>query len=230
MTTSIPFQPRIAALLSGVVAEHLATRSIFLVQASLTFSAFLMIFVHSLYLRRKSADEELQEGTAEVMPLRLILREHWRGLLGAGLYCAMLNGVRNTWMVALPLRGRHIGFSKVGIGATVAWYRGCDALVTTAVAGHIMDKYGLKAAAVPSMLLMSLAFSLLAVARGPLSLGLVALVFGLGNGICGGVINAFAAGLTPPRARTQFLGLWCLEKETAPNWVMEWGSHKVFLW
>ena len=207
--TPVP-EARIAALLSGVVAEHLATRSIFLVQASLTFSAFLMIFFHSLYMRRKSAGEETEGAAAEVMPLRLILREHWRSLLGAGLYCAMLNGVRNTWMVALPLRGRHIGLSPLAIGASVAWYRGCDALVTTLMAGHIMEKYGLKAAAVPSMLLMSLAFSLLAVVTSPFSLGLVALVFGLGNGICGGVINAFAAGLTPPRARTQFLGLWSL--------------------
>ncbi|CAK9046227.1 unnamed protein product [Durusdinium trenchii] len=201
----------IAALLSGVVAQHLATRSIFLVQASLSFCALLLIALHSLYLRRKSADVELQDSGAAApqdVSLRAIVRDHWRGLLGAGLYCAMLNGFRNTWMVSLPLRGHHIGLSKMGIGASVAWYRGCDAAVTTAVAGYIMDNYGLKASAVPSMLLMSAAFSLLAIVQGPISLALVALVFGVGNGMCGGVINAFAASLTPPHARTQFLGLW----------------------
>ena len=192
------------------MAEHLATRSIFLVQACLTFSAFLLILFHSLYLH-KSVDEKAQSVTAEEIPLRLILQEHWRGLLGAGLYCSMLNGFRDTWNVAVPLRGRHIELSKVGIGASVAWSRTCDALVTTTVAGRLMDKYGLKAVAVPSMLLMSLAFSLLAIAKGPLSLALVAVVFGLGNGMCGGINLAFAAALTPPHARSQFLGLWCLD-------------------
>eukprot|EP00435_Cladocopium_sp_Y103_P070633 s625_g35.t1 len=202
----------IAALLSGVVAEHLATRSIFLVQASLSVTAMLLIASHSLYLRRKSADLDGADSEALAaapnVPLMRVLRDHWRGLLGAGLYCAMLNGIRNTWMVALPLRGHHIGLSKLGIGASVAWYRACDATVTTIAAGHIMDKYGLKAAAIPSMLLMGIAFSLLSAVKGSWSLAAVALVFGVGNGFCGGILNAFATGLAPKNARTQFLGLW----------------------
>lgn len=109
-------------------------------QASLSFTAMLLITSHSLYLRRKSADldgdgEALTASAPANVPLMRVLRDHWRGLLGAGLYCAMLNGIRNTWMVALPLRGHHIGLSKLGIGASVAWYRACDATVTTIAAG-----------------------------------------------------------------------------------------------
>ena len=81
------------------------------------------------------SDGETATGSTSHIPLKTILRDHWRGLLGAGLYCALLNGVRNTWMVALPLRGHHIGLSKLGIGASVAWYRACDATVTTIAAG-----------------------------------------------------------------------------------------------
>ena len=73
-----------------------------------------------------------------------------------------------------------------------------------------MDKYGLKAAAIPSMLLMGIAFSLLSLVKGSISLAAVALVFGVGNGFCGGILNAFATGLAPKNARTQFLGLWIL--------------------
>ena len=73
-----------------------------------------------------------------------------------------------------------------------------------------MDKYGLKAAAIPSTLLMGLAFSLLSVVKGDVSLAAVALVIGVGNGICGGILNAFSTGLTLRNARTQFLGLWIL--------------------
>ena len=71
------------------------------------------------------SDGETAMGSTSQKPLKTILRDHWRGLLGAGLYCALLNGVRNTWMVALPLRGHHIGLSKMGIGDSVAWYRAC---------------------------------------------------------------------------------------------------------
>ena len=109
-------------------------------EASLSFAALLLVASHSIYLRRKSADVDVSDGETATgstshIPLKTILRDHWRGLLGAGLYCALLNGVRNTWMVALPLRGHHIGLSKLGIGASVAWYRACDATVTTIAAG-----------------------------------------------------------------------------------------------
>ena len=114
-------------------------------QASLSFTALLLVASHSIYLRRKSADVDGSDGETAMgstshIPLKTILRDHWRGLLGAGLYCALLNGVRNTWMVALPLRGHHIGLSKLGIGASVAWYRACDAAVTTIAAGWGRNK------------------------------------------------------------------------------------------
>ena len=211
----------ISALLSGLVAEHMATRSVFLVQALLSLSALLLIAGHRLFSRQTCTEPESPAapgaaqgdtmGTAPRVPsptLCAVLREHWRSLLGAGLYCALLTGIRNTWMVALPLRGHHIGLSKVGIGITVACFRACDASITFLAAGHIMDKYGLKAAAVPSMILMGGAFAILSAVRDPLMLGLAGVVFGIGNGICGGILNAFATGLAPARARTQFLGLW----------------------
>eukprot|EP00439_Symbiodinium_sp_Y106_P080850 s317_g19.t1 len=58
------------------------------------------------------------------------------------------------------------------------------------------------------MLLMSGAFALLSSVRDSATLAVAAFVYGLGNGMCGGILNAFATSLTPPEARTQFLGLW----------------------
>lgn len=213
----------ISALLSGIVAEHMATRSVFLVQALLSLSAMLLIAGHRIVSSQRREAESFpgpNEGTAttnstrspprptQTLSLFGVLGAHWRSLVGAGLYCAMLTGVRNTWMVALPLRGHHIGLSKVGIGVAVAGFRACDASITFLAAGHIMDKYGLKAAAIPSMILMGAAFALLSTVRNPVMLGVAAVVAGVGNGICGGIVNAFATGLAPAHARTQFLGLW----------------------
>lgn len=114
-----------------------------MLQASLSFTALLLVASHS-FCRRKTADLDSADGestasmasTPQNIPLARVLRDNWRGLLGAGLYCALLTGIRNTWIVALPLRGHHIGLSKIGIGVSVAWFRVCDATVTTIAAGQ----------------------------------------------------------------------------------------------
>ncbi|CAE8700310.1 unnamed protein product, partial [Polarella glacialis] len=142
--------------------------------------------------------------------LASVLRLHWRSLSGAGVYCALLSGCRNTWMIALPLTAHSIGLSKVGIGLTVAAGRAIEACVTLLAAGQIMDKYGRKAAGLPANIMMAGAFGLLALtkASGFLTLVLAVMLWGVANGLCGGIIVSFATDLTPESCRSEFLGLW----------------------
>eukprot|EP00931_Biecheleriopsis_adriatica_P075011 TRINITY_DN48972_c0_g1_i1.p1 TRINITY_DN48972_c0_g1~~TRINITY_DN48972_c0_g1_i1.p1 ORF type:complete len:437 (-),score=31.59 TRINITY_DN48972_c0_g1_i1:74-1270(-) len=212
----------VAAGLSGVIAQHIATRYIFLVQAGLTGTALLLIGCHDWCLEptRFSSTtgslgtRSLQSGAVEratpatALSLVEVVRGNWRSLLGAGGYCAFLSGLRNTWAVALPLQGHNIGLSKAHIGFSVAAFRCIDASVTLLVAGHVMQRYGLKVAALPSMLLMATAFTMLACSTNTLSLGIALALYGLGNGLCGGILNGFATSLAPPNARTQFMGVW----------------------
>jgi len=216
------FAVMIAACLSGVVAQHVATRCIFLVQAGLSASALLLIGYHARCLeptvrpnttgtdglnslqRRAAEHSSPATGTSLVE----VVRSNWRSLFGAGGYCSFLSGLRNTWAVALPLQGHNIGLSKMHIGFSVAAFRCIDASVTLFVAGHVMQRYGLKFAALPSMLIMATAFATLACSTSALSLGIALVLYGFGNGLCGGILNGFATSLAPSHARTQFMGLW----------------------
>ena len=190
----------IAALLSGAVAQHIATRGIFLVQALLDLSALFLIACHSLCRQSRRApdserSEDLQRGNSAQIPgvgLGVVLQEHWRALAGAGVFCTLLSGIRSTWVVALPLCGHYVGLSKVAIGCALAVQRACEATVTALLAGHMMDEYGLKAVAVPSLILISAAFALLSAGQETQILGLAAFVFSVGNGMCGGILNTFA--------------------------------------
>jgi len=140
--------------------------------------------------------------------LRQVASQNWRELLGAGGYCAILSGCRNTWNVALPLQAHNLGLSKASIGLVVAIFRCCDAVATVTLAGHVMDRFGRKAAAIPTLVLMAVAFALLPLTRDSGTLICVVLVYALGNGLSGGILNYFATALAPAHARTQFLGLW----------------------
>jgi len=219
----------VAALLSGVVAQHLETRSVFFVQASFTLCALLALLTHELMRQAKATRAESasanqpgsgtnggsgsgsRSGPANgVAPigLRTVMRQEWRSFVGAGLYSAMLNGIRGSWNMALPLHGHQLGLSKQTIGFVVACFRGCDAVMNLTLTGHIVDRYGRSRAAIPSMLLFSLAMFLLPMTESLGFLLLVVVIYAGANGLSGGVINFFATSLAPAHARTQFLGIW----------------------
>lgn len=213
----------IAAALSGVFAQHLATRSIFLVQAAFSAGALSALLTYVCLNARAAAAaaSEASSGSQGVnrtvvrqpagsdgLGLRDVAKRHWRELLGAGIYCGLLSGCRNTWMLLLPLQAHRLGLSKQGIGLAVALVRGVDACVTMLAAGQLMDRYGKRASALPSMLLMSSAYLLIPLCQTPAAMVLAAMVYAVGNGLSGGIINALSSSLAPPHARTQFLGLW----------------------
>mmetsp|Transcript_33602 Transcript_33602/g.96413 ORF Transcript_33602/g.96413 Transcript_33602/m.96413 type:complete len:514 (+) Transcript_33602:87-1628(+) len=219
-----------AAILSGVVAERVATRSIFFVQAAFTCTAMLAILAHegskALLARRSldAVDAELgvaaggrgggrrsgrgASSSAPSIGLRTVARQHWRTILGAGGYCALVNGVRQTWVIALPLQAHSLGLSKEHIGFLVAWFRGIDAFMNLFVTGRIIDRYGRNRAAIPSLLLLAFSYVLLPLSRSAGTLMVAAAVYALGNGLSGGIVNYLATSLAPANARTQFLGLW----------------------
>jgi MFS family permease len=76
--------------------------------------------------------------------------------------------------------------------------------------GVIMDRFGRVWVAVPSMIVLGLGFLLLPLTAGPVSVGLVAALMGLGNGISAGIVMTLGADASPSDARVQFLGGWRL--------------------
>jgi hypothetical protein len=62
--------------------------------------------------------------------------------------------------------------------------------------------------AVPTMIVLGLGFLLLPLTTGATSVGLVAALMGLGNGISSGIVLTLGADASPPQDRAQFLGGW----------------------
>lgn len=157
----------------------------------------------SLVKLKKKADKN-----GPPQSLWTVARQNCRGLFGAGLYCAALNGLRSTWAIALPLQAISMGFSKQNIGLAVAFSRAFDVTMTLSAAGYISDTFGRKASGCPTLCLMASSFLWLPFATTTEGLMLAAMMWGIGNGLSGGVANTFATGLAPADCRTEFLGLW----------------------
>jgi MFS family permease len=73
-----------------------------------------------------------------------------------------------------------------------------------------MDRYGRVFVAVPAMIVLGLGFLVLPLTSAPVSIGLVAAMMGLGNGISAGIVMTLGADASPRAERAQFLGGWRL--------------------
>jgi MFS family permease len=71
-----------------------------------------------------------------------------------------------------------------------------------------MDVYGRRSVAVPCVLIMAAAFMLMPLTHGMLTLVLVSMLMGFGNGIGSGIVMTLAADVSPAVGRLTFLGVW----------------------
>src|SRR5699024_6152395 len=136
-----------------------------------------------------------------------ILQGHYRIFLTLGIGVMCLGDLRASRPGAVHLWSEYIGLSTT---ATAIIF-GCSAAVDTLLfypAGVIMDKYGRGWIAVPSVLLMGLAFMLMPLTHQTLPFVLVTLLLGLGNGIGAGIVMTLGADAAPDDQQLEFLGLW----------------------
>lgn len=199
-----------AALLSGFVAQHLCTRAVFLVQASLSGCALLTLLSYVLTHERPAEEpcQKLKKQSSWALGLVAIVRETWYGLLTAGGFSFILNSCRQMWMVVLPLKGHALGLQKVHIGCVVAVSRAMDAFMSIGVTGSIADTCGRKASGVPGMVIIALSYYLVTASDDVQSLVIAAVLYGLGNGCTGGLTNTLSIDLAPEHGRAEFMGIW----------------------
>jgi MFS family permease len=61
---------------------------------------------------------------------------------------------------------------------------------------------------VPSAIIMAIAFLLMPLSHGAITLAFTAMIMGFGNGIGSGIVMTLAADISPEAGRPTFLGLW----------------------
>jgi MFS family permease len=138
-----------------------------------------------------------------------VLARHRRVLLTLGTGVLVLSAARATRQVIVPLWAEAQGIDAATISVIFGISAGVDMLLFFP-GGLIMDRYGRAAVAIPAMITLGVGFVLLPLTHTALTVGLVACLMGLGNGISSGVVLTLGADAAPVEGRAQFLGGWRL--------------------
>jgi len=132
-------------------------------------------------------------------------------LLRAGMSVGLINFMRTSRQIIVPLVGVTMGLHAVDISLVV----GAGGVVDFALfylGGQIMDRFGRLWTAIPSMVMFAVSHGVLAVA--PELIHPFAWYFGasllmaVGNGITSGVVAAMGSDLADQRAPAAFLSAW----------------------
>lgn len=138
-----------------------------------------------------------------------VARAEKKKLLTIGVASAILGAVRTTRIIGLPLWALFIGLDP----ALAALYIGIAGALDFALfytSGQLMDRFGRRFAAVPTLIGMGVTHMLVGFALDGSMFLTVALLMSLANGVGSGVVLVLGADLAPPEARNEFLASYRL--------------------
>ena len=136
-----------------------------------------------------------------------VVREHRKVFFTAGVGVMAIGALRATRQGVLPLWGDHIGLEDSAISLIFGISMAME-MVLFYPAGSAMDRWGRKAVALPCLAIMSLGMLFVPLTEGFLSMVVVGLVIGFGNGLGSGIVMTLGADFSPAAGRAQFLGAW----------------------
>jgi MFS family permease len=190
----------------GVLASAAGLRAPFVAYAIVVLAAVVIV---ARFLPRLDAEEDVTAGLRSG-ELKHALRSVAGPLFAAGTAQLMAQMLRAGRKVLIPLYASQVVGLDVGaVGLVVS----VSAFVDMALfypAGWVMDRYGRKAAIVPSFLLQAVGMALVPFTSGIVGLMLAGVVIGAGNGLSSGTMMTLGADLAPRRAAYEFLAIWRL--------------------
>jgi MFS family permease len=136
-----------------------------------------------------------------------MLKRYRRVFATLGTAILLLSAIRATRQVVIPLWAAHLGMNPT-TSSIIYGIAGAIDVLTFYPAGKVMDRYGRRWVAVPCMLIMGISFVLMPLTHSVLTLALVSMVMGFGNGIGSGIVMTLGADSSPAVGRPTFLGIW----------------------
>ena len=214
MAGAVPYQVRARASSTlggmfragGLLGPFIAAALILLGDFKYIYwGAALICGLAALVLFFAKTDEAADKGRQESFSTWHITKREWKKLSTLGLASAILATLRTARIVGLPLwalfLGIDAGFTSLIIGiAAIADF------ALFYASGQVMDKWGRRAAAVPTLTLMGITMFLLPLSHDAIGLFWVAMAMSLANGLGSGLIMTLGADLAPADARGEFLG------------------------
>jgi MFS family permease len=159
------------------------------------------------------AVESDRRGTRPTQTLWSVLVAHRRVLRTLGVSALVMGASRASRTAVLPLWADHIGLDAT----TTSLLFGVGAAVDVALsypAGRWMDLRGRRPVAVGSLVTFAAAHVALPLTGGVLTLGAVAVLMGVANGLSNGLIMTLGADSAPRDGRAEFLGAFRLCHDT----------------
>ncbi|WP_369855058.1 MFS transporter [Candidatus Thalassolituus haligoni] len=194
--------------LGGLAAVKFGYQATFVVLVLLCLLSLLIVF-----LSADRGEPEADRTPHSFIAIVQVLTDHRQAFLSAGLAMISLQFMRAGRVVLLPLAGNAIGLSVAEIGLVVAAAALMDSLMFIP-AGIIMDRWGRKAAAAPSLLLFACGLAALGWADSYLGLLLSALLIGFANGVSAGLVMVLGSDFAPATGRARFMGVWKLVSDS----------------
>lgn len=136
-----------------------------------------------------------------------LLKAHAFAYLTLGVAAALVLALRACRQIVIPLWADQIGLDATMTAIIYGIMGGVDMLLFYP-AGRVMDIYGRRWIAIPSMLIMAASLVLMPWTTGVVSLLIISIALGLGNSIGSGLVMTVGADASPNLGRTQFLGIW----------------------
>ena len=195
---------------SGVAVLALGYQAVFWILALLCCAAlFLVLATASDEHASKETQQQSASAGAVTQSFFQVLRDYRQPFLRAGPAMIMLQLMRAARMVLLPLVGASLGLDAGEIGLVISLGAMLDVLMVTP-AGAIMDRYGRRMAALPSLSFFAIGLFVMAMSFDWYSLLVAALLMGLGNGLSSGLVIVIGSDLAPEQGRARFLSVWKL--------------------
>lgn len=153
-----------------------------------------------------AADAPERHGPVRVLALA---REHGRTFATAGTTTVTIGILRTSRQVVLPLWADQLGYDAATVGIVFGVSSAMDMLLFYP-AGMASDRWGRKAVAIPSLVLLALGHVIVPATSSLTGLIVVALVLGFGNGLGSGIVMTLGADFAPSVGRAEFLGAFRL--------------------
>ena len=192
----------IGPVVGGFVAEFSDFSGALWLQSIGAAVALVLVF---LFVRER---DRMTVATTHVPTgLGQMLNEHRRVFLTAGLAMVALQVLRQGRQVLLPLWSDQLGLEPAQIGLVIGLASAIDMSLFYPV-GMVMDRYGRKWSAVPSMILLGASIALIPLTDSFQALMVVGLLSGLANGLGAGIGMTLGADFAPPGNQGEFIGVW----------------------
>jgi MFS family permease len=197
--------------IGGFLADFAGIHRTFALSAAL---AALALVVSAILLKPLARSHVVTRASSRWRLVAQGVRSNARDLSAAAVAQTLGQMIRAGRFLIIPLWGSQaLGLDAAQVGAIVT----AGAILDVSMfipAGMLMDRFGRKVAAVPSFSLMALGIGLIPFTHDFLTLLLVSMLIGFGNGLSSGLMMTLGADLAPPGATGEFLGVWRLIGDT----------------